>query len=95
MAAALTGTDPIAAARLTLECDGWIIRQGYVSETFLLSWFGTTWTMAGTLRTLLALAIAWFVPDSMEITGYREGFFRYECWQFIDVDGAMRDRMTG
>ena len=29
------------------------------------------------------------------ITGYREGFFRNECWQFIDVDGAMRDRMTG
>ena len=65
--------DPIAAAHRTLEWDGWIIRQGYVSETFLLSWFGTTWTMAGTLWTVLALAIAWFVPDTMEITGYREG----------------------
>jgi len=29
------------------------------------------------------------------ITGYREGFFRNECWQFIEIDGAMRDRMTG
>jgi len=29
------------------------------------------------------------------LTGYREGLFRYECWQFVEVDGAMRDRMTG
>ncbi len=29
------------------------------------------------------------------LTGYRQGAFRNECWQFVEVDGAMRDRMTG
>jgi len=28
------------------------------------------------------------------LTGYRQGAFRNECWQFIEVDSAMRDRMT-
>jgi ABC-type transport system substrate-binding protein len=28
------------------------------------------------------------------ITGYRQGMFRNECWQFVEVDGAMRERMT-
>jgi len=28
------------------------------------------------------------------LTGYREGLFRNECWQFVEVDSAMRDRMT-
>ena len=28
------------------------------------------------------------------LTGYRQGLFRNECWQFIEVDGAMRDRLT-
>jgi len=29
------------------------------------------------------------------ITGYRQAFFRQECWQFVEVDTALRDRMTG
>jgi ABC-type transport system substrate-binding protein len=29
------------------------------------------------------------------ITGYRQGRFRNECWQFVEVDPAMRARMTG
>jgi ABC-type transport system substrate-binding protein len=28
------------------------------------------------------------------LIGYRQGAFRNECWQFIEVDTAMRDRMT-
>ena len=28
------------------------------------------------------------------LTGYRQNLFRNECWQFVEVDGAMRDRMT-
>ena len=28
------------------------------------------------------------------LTGYRQGAFRNECWQFIEIDVAMRDRMT-
>ena len=28
------------------------------------------------------------------LTGYRQGLFRNECWQFVEVDVAMRDRMT-
>ncbi|MEP7297613.1 MAG: ABC transporter substrate-binding protein [Burkholderiales bacterium] len=28
------------------------------------------------------------------LTGYRQNLFRNECWQFIEVDAAMRDRMT-
>jgi ABC-type transport system substrate-binding protein len=28
------------------------------------------------------------------LTGYRQVLFRNEYWQFIDVDGAMRDRMS-
>ena len=37
------------------------------------SWLGNTWSIIGTLWTALALAVAWLVPDTMEITGYREG----------------------
>ena len=29
------------------------------------------------------------------LAGYRQGRFRNECWQYVEVDGAMRDRMTG
>ena len=65
--------DAVAAGAITMEWDDWLIRRGYVSAPFVLSWFGTTWSIIGTLWTALALAIAWLVPDTMEITGYREG----------------------
>jgi hypothetical protein len=64
---------PATAMHLTLESDEWMIRSGYFSEAFVLSWFGTTWTMVATFWTALALAVAWLVPDTMEITDYREG----------------------
>jgi len=28
------------------------------------------------------------------LAGYRQGRFRNECWQYVEVDSAMRDRMT-
>ena len=28
------------------------------------------------------------------ITGYREGLFRNECWQFVEVDTALRERLS-
>src|SRR5262249_19357474 len=52
---------------------GWVIPHGYGSEALVRAWFGTTWSMVGTLWTLAALAIAWLVPDTMEIVDYREG----------------------
>jgi alginate O-acetyltransferase complex protein AlgI len=55
-----------------LEWDDWLIGHGYVSEAFVRSWFGGTWTVVGTLWTAVALMIAWFVPDTMEIVNYRE-----------------------
>ena len=29
------------------------------------------------------------------LTGYRQGLFRGECWQYVDVDGARRERSAG
>jgi hypothetical protein len=59
--------------RLELRLDHWMILHGYVSEAFLRAWFGNTWTMVATLWTAGALAITLIVPDTMEITDYREG----------------------
>ena len=66
------GRPPIAEA-LTLQHDWWAVRQGWISEAFIRTWLGSTWSVTGTALTLLALAIALFLPDPMEITGYREG----------------------
>jgi alginate O-acetyltransferase complex protein AlgI len=57
---------------LTLNLDTWAIRLGFVSEELVRSWFGATWSVAGSLWTLAALAIALLVPDTMEIVDYRE-----------------------
>jgi len=65
--------EPREVQRLALDWDAWMIRQGYVSEAFIRSWFGATWTFVGTLWLIMALAIAWLVPDTMEIVDYREG----------------------
>ncbi len=29
------------------------------------------------------------------LTGYRQGLFRNDCWQYVEVDGAMREKMVG
>jgi alginate O-acetyltransferase complex protein AlgI len=53
--------------------DDWIILHGYVTEARVHAWFGATWSVIGTLWTMMALAIAWIVPDTMEIVNYRDG----------------------
>jgi alginate O-acetyltransferase complex protein AlgI len=65
--------DATEAAKLVVDWDGWMIRNGYISEDFVLAWFGNTWSMDGTLWMFVALGIALLVPDTMEITNYREG----------------------
>jgi hypothetical protein len=63
---------PSIAEAITVQHDWWAISQGWISEAFIRTWLGSTWSVTGTALTLLALAIALFVPDSMEVTGYRE-----------------------
>jgi D-alanyl-lipoteichoic acid acyltransferase DltB (MBOAT superfamily) len=58
---------------LALTSDTWALSRSYVSELFLRTWFGNTWTIVGTIWLLFAFAVAMFVPDTMEITDYREG----------------------
>ena len=65
--------DTTLVAQLVRDWDLWAIRQGYVSEEFLRTWFGNTWSLAATVSTIVALAIVLLVPDTMEIVGYREG----------------------
>jgi alginate O-acetyltransferase complex protein AlgI len=65
------GQAPIAEA-ITIPHDWWAIRQGWIPETLIRAWLGSTWSATGTALTLGALAIALFVPDTMEITGYSE-----------------------
>jgi hypothetical protein len=53
--------------------DRWGISVGYVSEDFVRGWLGGYWSVVGTLLTAGALAVAFFVPDTMELVDYREG----------------------
>jgi len=70
----MAGIDTAAAsAAVTLHWDIWGIRRGYLSETFILQALGTTWTVVGTAWTLAAIAIALFVPETIEWMNYREG----------------------
>jgi len=64
--------DPMAATATTTQWDDWLIRHNYLPGPFVLRWFGDTWSVVGTTWTAVALLIAWLVPDTMEITGYRE-----------------------
>jgi len=62
-----------AAASLTPVLSQWMIGHGFLSEAFVRSWFGTSWSVYATIATIVALAIALLVPDTMELTNYREG----------------------
>jgi len=64
---------PGGVERVMLDWDRWMMTHGYVSEALVANWFGATWTVVGTLWLALALAVAWLVPDTMELTDYREG----------------------
>ena len=65
--------DTTLVAHLVRDWDLWAVRHGYVTEQFLHTWFGNTWTIGATFTTLIALAILLLIPDTMEIVGYREG----------------------
>ena len=56
-----------------VEWDFWGIDHGYVSEAFVRTWLGAHWSMVGTLLTTALLAVALFLPDTMELVDYREG----------------------
>jgi hypothetical protein len=72
--AAMAGwADAAIPERITLPWDAWSIRNGYLSERFVLTWLGETWSMTATLLTAGALIVALLFPDTMEIVGYREG----------------------
>jgi D-alanyl-lipoteichoic acid acyltransferase DltB (MBOAT superfamily) len=60
-------------APLAVPWDLWGIRQGYISEPFVRTWFGSYWTAVGSLTTIGALAVVYLLPDTMEFVDYREG----------------------
>jgi len=70
---AMAGFGDVAAAAGHATIDNWSIRQGYVSEAFVSAIFGSTWSFVGTLKLMAVLVIALLVPDTMELTGYKEG----------------------
>ncbi|MGH6771060.1 MAG: MBOAT family O-acyltransferase [Xanthobacteraceae bacterium] len=61
------------ATALMADWDTSWVRWGYVSEAFLRTWFGATWSLSATLMTVGAMAVALLVPDTMEIVRYTEG----------------------
>jgi hypothetical protein len=66
------GTSP-ADAEIKVGWDLWGIRTGVLSESFVRAWLGSYWSVVGTLWVAGALAVALFVPDTMELVDYREG----------------------
>jgi alginate O-acetyltransferase complex protein AlgI len=73
MFVAMTGFGDATVAESHFQMDDWMIRHGYVSDELVRTWLGATWSVVGTLWTIVALVIILVVPDTMEITGYREG----------------------
>jgi D-alanyl-lipoteichoic acid acyltransferase DltB (MBOAT superfamily) len=61
------------AESIHVAWDLWGIRVGYISEDFVRAWLGGHWSVIGTLLTAGALAVAFLIPDTMELTDYREG----------------------
>lgn len=61
------------AEAMNVAWDAWGMREGLISENFVRTWLGANWSVVGTLWTAAALAIILFVPDTMELTNYREG----------------------
>jgi hypothetical protein len=65
-------TSAVATVR-SLPWDNWLVVHGYVRESLVLAVFGQTWTLAGTAWTLLALAMALLLPETVELMRYRDG----------------------
>jgi alginate O-acetyltransferase complex protein AlgI len=61
------------AQTIHVAWDLWGIRVGYIPEDFVRGWLGGHWSVIGTLLTAGALGVALLIPDTMELTDYREG----------------------
>jgi D-alanyl-lipoteichoic acid acyltransferase DltB (MBOAT superfamily) len=71
---AMTGFGGAARAEaMNVAWDSWGMRVGLISEDFVRAWLGANWSVVGSLWTAAALAILLLVPDTMELTNYREG----------------------
>jgi alginate O-acetyltransferase complex protein AlgI len=66
------GLAPVNAP-IAVSFDFWAMEKQYVTEAFVRTWFGSYWSMVGTLVTAGMLAIALAIPDTMEFVDYREG----------------------
>jgi alginate O-acetyltransferase complex protein AlgI len=64
---------PEKANYIAVDVDRWLISKGYLSGSFIHALAGQNWSAVATLGTLVAVAIALFVPDTMELVDYREG----------------------
>jgi hypothetical protein len=74
MLKAMAGFGAVPAREpLQVIWDIWGVDAGAFSEAFIRNWIGGRWSMVGTLITAGALAVAFFVPDTMELVDYREG----------------------
>ena len=71
--AAMAGFGNAPIAERHFEVDDWMIRHGYLSDLFVRTWFGSTWSMVAMISTFVVLLVVIVVPDTMEITGYRDG----------------------
>jgi len=61
-----------------VDFDFWSMQKGYVTEAFVRRWFGSYWSVVGSLATLVAFTIAMAIPDTMELVEYDEGEPRSE-----------------
>jgi hypothetical protein len=73
MAMAGLAEGPASPDHIRVGADLYWIRHGYRSEPLVRYWVGVNWSVAASLSTLAALAIALLVPDTMELVDYREG----------------------
>jgi hypothetical protein len=64
---------PASPDQIRVPADLYAIRHGYLPEAPVRAWFGMNWSVVATISTLAALAIALFLPDTMELVDYREG----------------------
>ena len=55
------------------QLDAWAIANGYLTADIAASWFGAYWSLRATIWTAFAILIVAVVPDTMEVTGYKEG----------------------
>lgn len=57
---------------IKVSFDFWLMEKNYVSASTLSSWFGSYWSLNGTMLTIGILIFALVAPDTMEFVNYRE-----------------------